>query len=156
MEGADGLHVFVRALSDAAAVEGVTATLVNRANAVIATATTDAEGYAHFAAGLTAGTGGAEPALVTVDKGDDMAFLSLAEAEFDLSDRGVAGREAAPPIDVFLSTDRGAYRAGETVNATILARDANMAALDGLPVTARLVRPDGRARRARGWTQVDA
>ncbi len=143
MEGADGLHVFVRALSDAAAVEGVTATLVNRANAVIATATTDAEGYAHFAAGLTAGTGGAEPALVTVDKGDDMAFLSLAEAEFDLSDRGVAGREAAPPIDVFLSTDRGAYRAGETVNATILARDANMAALDGLPVTARLVRPDG-------------
>ncbi len=143
MAGTDGLHVFVRGLADALAVEGVTATLVNRANAVIGTATTDVDGHAVFPAGLTAGTGAAEPALVTVEKGEDMAFLSLSEAEFDLSDRGVAGREAAPPIDVFLSTERGAYRAGETVNATILARDAEMKALDGLPMTARLIRPDG-------------
>lgn len=143
MTGADGLHVFVRGLSDAAAVAGVKVTLVNRANAVIGTTTTDADGHAAFSAGLTAGTGGAEPALVMVETDGDMAFLSLSEAEFDLSDRGVAGREAAPPIDVFLSTDRGAYRAGETVNATILARDPRMAAIDGLPMTARLVRPDG-------------
>ncbi len=143
MEAADGLHVFVRALSDATAGEGVTATLVSRANAVIGTATTDADGYARFDSGLTAGTGGAAPALVMVEKGEDMAFLSLTEAEFDLSDRGVAGREAAPPIDVFLSTDRGAYRAGETVNATLLARDPKMDALAGLPLTVRLMRPDG-------------
>lgn len=143
MEGTDGLHVFVRGLSDAAAVDGAVATLVNRANAVIGTVTTDAEGYAHFAPGLTAGTGSSAPALVTVGKGEDMAFLSLSEAEFDLSDRGVAGREAAPPIDVFLSTDRGAYRAGETVNATILARDGRAEAIEGLPMTVRLVRPDG-------------
>ncbi|KAB2886791.1 MAG: alpha-2-macroglobulin family protein [Albidovulum sp.] len=143
MAGVDGLHVFVRGLADALAVEAVTVTLVNHANAVIGTATTDAGGHAVFPAGLIAGSGGAEPALVTVEKGEDMAFLSLSEAEFDLSDRGVAGREAAPPIDVFLSTDRGAYRAGETVHATVLARDAQMAALDGLPMTARLVRPDG-------------
>ena len=96
MEGVDGLHVFTRALSDASAVEGVTATLLSRANAVIGTATTDAEGYARFDAGLTAGTGSAAPALVLVEKGEDLAFLPLTEAEFDLSDRGVAGREAAP------------------------------------------------------------
>ncbi|MDI3338474.1 alpha-2-macroglobulin family protein [Defluviimonas aestuarii] len=143
MEGVDGLHVFVRALSDTSANEGVTATLLSRANAVIGTVTTDAGGYARFDAGLTAGTGGAAPALVMVEKGEDMAFLPLTEAEFDLSDRGVAGREAAPPIDVFLSTDRGAYRAGETVNATILARDQKVDALAGLPMTARLIRPDG-------------
>lgn len=143
MEGTDGLHLFVRGLGDANAVEGATATLVSRANAVIGTAETDADGYARFAPGMTAGTGGAAPALVTVAKGEDFAFLSLSEPEFDLSDRGVAGREAAPPIDVFLSTDRGAYRASEVVNATLLARDAKMDALDGLPMTARLMRPDG-------------
>ncbi|MCV2872206.1 alpha-2-macroglobulin family protein [Defluviimonas sp. WL0050] len=143
MEGVDGLHVFVRALSDASASEGVTATLLSRANAVIGAVTTDAEGYARFDAGLAAGIGGAAPALVMVEKGEDMAFLPLTEAEFDLSDRGVAGREAAPPIDVFLSTDRGAYRAGETVNATILARDQKVDGLAGLPMTARLIRPDG-------------
>ncbi|MCW3782067.1 alpha-2-macroglobulin family protein [Defluviimonas salinarum] len=142
-EGTDGLHVVVRALSGATAAEGATATLLSRANAVIATARTDAEGLARFAAGLTAGTGGAVPALVTVEKDGDFAFLPLTEPEFDLSDRGVAGREAAPPIDVFLATDRGAYRAGETVHTTILARDSRMEALDGLPMTVRLLRPDG-------------
>ncbi|SPH24075.1 putative lipoprotein YfhM [Defluviimonas aquaemixtae] len=143
MEASDGLHVFVRALSDASAAEGTTVTLLSRANAVIGTAEADAQGYARFAAEQTAGTGGAAPALVTVERGEDFAFLSLGEPEFDLSDRGVSGRDAAGPIDVFLTTDRGAYRAGETVNATILARDFKMQAFAGLPMTARLVRPDG-------------
>ncbi len=141
--GSDGLHVFVRGLSDAAARAGVKVTLVSRANAVIGTASTDDMGYARFDPGLTSGAGGAAPALVSVEQGEDYAFLSLSDPEFDLSDRGVAGREAAPPIDVFLSTDRGAYRAGETVNATILARDPQMQAIEGLPLTARLTRPDG-------------
>ena len=60
----------------------------------------------------------------------DTAFLSLTDPEFDLSDRGVEGHQAAPPVDVFLTTDRGAYRAGETVHATALARDSETAALD--------------------------
>jgi uncharacterized protein YfaS (alpha-2-macroglobulin family) len=51
--------------------------------------------------------------MVVVKEGDqDIAFLSLTDPEFDLSDRGVEGREAAPPVDVFVTTDRGAYRAG--------------------------------------------
>ncbi|MGB7261454.1 MAG: alpha-2-macroglobulin family protein [Albidovulum sp.] len=143
MEGTDGLHVFVRALSDASAVEGVTVTLISRANTVIGTLATDAQGYALFPAGMTAGTGGAAPALLTIAKNEDFAFLALSEPEFDLSDRGVAGHPPAPPIDVFLTTDRGAYRAGEVVNATILTRDPKMNALEGLPLTARLMRPDG-------------
>ena len=143
MSGTDGLHVFVRALSDASARSGVTVSLLSRANSVIATATTDDQGYARFDAPMTAGTGSSAPAMVTVAQGDDFSFLSLTEPEFDLSDRGVTGREPAPAVDVFLATDRGAYRAGEVLNATILARDAEMKGLDGLPLTVRLIRPDG-------------
>ena len=144
MSGVDGLHVFVRSLGTAAAKEGVTVELLNRANAVLGTAVTDAVGYANFPAGLTRGTGGASPAMVVVRQGEgDLAFLSLTDPEFDLSDRGVEGREPAPPVDVFLTTDRGAYRAGETVYATALARDAQAAAVPGLPLTAVLMRPDG-------------
>ena len=77
------------------------------------------------------------------DATTDIAFLSLTDPEFDLSDRGVEGREPAPPVDVFLTTDRGAYRAGETVFATALARDTVAAAVEGLPLTAVLTRPDG-------------
>ncbi|MCM2562582.1 alpha-2-macroglobulin family protein [Lutimaribacter sp. EGI FJ00015] len=144
MSGTDGLHVFVRGLGDAAPRAGLTVTLVSRANRVLDTAQTDAMGHAVFAAGLTLGTGGAAPALVTVRDGqEDMAFLSLTDPAFDLSDRGVEGREAAPPVDVFLTTDRGAYRAGEVIHATALARDGQAQAITGLPLTAILTRPDG-------------
>ncbi|MCF8483789.1 MAG: alpha-2-macroglobulin family protein [Rhodobacteraceae bacterium] len=144
MSGVDGLHVFVRALGTAAAKAGVTVDLVSTANEVLGTATTDAMGYARFDAGLSRGVGGQAPALIVVrDGADDVAFLSLTDPEFDLSDRGVEGREAAPPIDVFLTTDRGAYRAGETVYATALARDSKAEAVLGLPLTAILKRPDG-------------
>ena len=144
MSGVDGLHVFVRSLGSAAAKPGVTVELLNRANTVLGTATTDEQGYASFDAGLVRGTGGSSPAMVVVKDGKaDIGFLSLTDPEFDLSDRGVEGREPAPPVDVFLTTDRGAYRAGETVYATALARDAVADAVDGLPLTAILMRPDG-------------
>ncbi|MEL7116852.1 MAG: hypothetical protein AAGP08_14950, partial [Pseudomonadota bacterium] len=59
----------------------------------------------------------------------DLTFLSLSDPEFDLSDRGVEGRPPAGPIDVFLTTDRGAYRAGEQINATVLTRDGTAEAM---------------------------
>lgn len=144
MSGVDGLHVFVRSLGTAGAKEGVTVELLSRANDVLGSASTDAMGYARFDAGLARGTGSAAPALIVAREGEgDLAFLSLTDPEFDLSDRGVEGREAAPPVDVFLTTDRGAYRAGETVYATALARDPQAGAVEGLPLTAILKRPDG-------------
>ncbi|MEY1557668.1 MG2 domain-containing protein [Yoonia sp. R2331] len=141
--GNDGLTVVARGLGDAAPMNGATVELISEGNAVLASAMTDAEGIATFAAGLTRGFGADAPALVTVTKGDDLAFLSLRDAAFDLSDRGVAGREPSPPIDVFLTPDRGAYRAGETIHLTALMRDARAQAVAGVPLTAVLTRPDG-------------
>ncbi len=144
LTGTDALHVFVRSLGTAVAKPGVSVELLSTANEILGTAMTDATGYARFDAGLLAGTGGAVPALVVLREGSgDVAFLSLTEPEFDLSDRGVEGREAAPPVDVFLATDRGAYRAGETVHVTALARDGRSEAITGLPLTAIVLRPDG-------------
>ena len=143
MWGADGLHVFARSLTSADAMEGMTVELVSNANEVTGTATTDAMGYASFPAAMTMGQGSAAPALVVAEGENDLVYLSLRGPEFDLSDRGVEGNPAAPPIDVFLTTDRGAYRAGETINATALARDGMAEAIHGLPLTAILTRPDG-------------
>lgn len=144
LSGADGLHVFVRRLSDASVRDDVKVTLLSRANRVLGEIQTDANGYAKFEAGLSRGLAGAAPALVVVEKGDDdIAFISLKDPAFDLSDRGVEGRAPAAAVDVFLSTDRGAYRAGETIYATALARDAVAQSVPGLPLTAILTRPDG-------------
>ncbi|MEM9582230.1 MAG: alpha-2-macroglobulin family protein [Pseudomonadota bacterium] len=143
MSGVDGLHVFVRGLSDAGAKAETEVSLLSRSNAVLATVQTDAEGYARFDPGLTRGRGGQRPGLLTVQSGDDFSFLSLTDPEFDLSDRGVEGRPAAPPIDVFMTTERGAYRAGETIYALALARNGASDAIADLAMTAILTRPDG-------------
>jgi hypothetical protein len=144
LSAADGLSVVVRSLGTAGPVAGAEVELLSRANTVLGTAVTDESGIAAFDAGLTRGTGGEEPGLVVIKAGEaDMAFLALSDPEFDLSDRGVEGREPAGPVDVFLTTERGAYRAGETVHATALARDATAEAIPGLPLTAIVKRPDG-------------
>ncbi|WP_010142117.1 alpha-2-macroglobulin family protein [Oceanicola sp. S124] len=142
--GTDGLHAVVRGLGDAGARAGVELTLLSAANAVLGTTQTDAQGYARFAPGLTRGTGGGAPALLVARNGaEDMSFLALSDPAFDLSDRGVAGREPAGAIDMFLATDRGAYRAGEVIHITALARNGTAEAIPDLPVTAILTRPDG-------------
>ncbi len=143
ISGNDGLHVFARSLRTAGAVAGVRVELVSQSNAVLASALTDGEGHVRFDAGLARGTGGFAPALVTAELAGDLSFIPLTDPEFDLSDRGVEGNPAAGPIDVFLATDRGVYRAGETVHVTALARDSQAEALTGLPMTAVLIRPDG-------------
>ena len=144
LQGNDGLHVFARSLRDTTPRAGVEVTLLSRSNRVLATDVTDAEGYLNLQPGLLAGTGGAEPALVVLRDGDkDISFMSLTDPAFDLSDRGVTGRAPPEPIDVFLTTDRGAYRAGETIYATALARDPSVVAQTDVPLTAILRRPDG-------------
>ncbi|MTH77602.1 alpha-2-macroglobulin family protein [Paracoccus aestuariivivens] len=150
--GSDGLTVAVRSLNDTTAKVGTEIALVSRSNEVLAKVLTNDQGIAHFAPGLSLGTDGAAPALVTATdwQGEgakraprDMAFLSLTDPEFDLSDRGVEGQPPAPPIDLFVTTERGAYRVGETLNATILTRNPEARALENLPLTAVILRPDG-------------
>jgi uncharacterized protein YfaS (alpha-2-macroglobulin family) len=142
--GSEGLEVAVRSLTDTDPVPGVTLSLISRGNAVLGTATVGDDGFAVFPAGLTRGSGAAAPALLMAENGtQDVAFLSLSDPAFDLSDRGVEGRAPSPPIDTFITTDRGAYRAGDIIYVTVLNRDDNAAALRELPITAILKRPDG-------------
>ena len=143
LAGNDGLHVVVQRLSDGQPVAGQRVALLARSNRVLGEAASDAQGHVRFSDALTRGTGASAPVMVLVDGGDDMAMLSLDEPEFDLSDRGVEGRAAPGPIDLFLTTDRGAYRAGEVIHVTALARDHRAQAIHGLPMIARLMRPDG-------------
>jgi hypothetical protein len=142
--GNDGLHTLVRSLSSArpAAKIGVRLMAVN--NEILGRATTDATGYARFEPGLLRGTGGNAPALLVAEGPDgDYAFLDLTQTAFDLSDRGVEGRPPPKPLDVYLVSERGAYRPGETVHLTALIRDARANAVPNLPITLVIKRPDG-------------
>ncbi|KKX27662.1 alpha-2-macroglobulin family protein [Rhizobium sp. LC145] len=142
--GTDGLNVFARSLGSAKPLAGVELQLLARNNEILGTATTDAAGRATFTAGLTRGTSGMAPAMLTARNGDeDYVFLDMTRAGFDLSDRGVTGRPAPGAIDLLAWTERGIYRPGETVHASALARDVDAAAIENLPLTFVFLRPDG-------------
>jgi uncharacterized protein YfaS (alpha-2-macroglobulin family) len=142
--GEDGLSVFARSLDTARPMAGVELSLIARNNEVLGTAATDADGRARFDAGLIRGDGGMAPAIVMARSGaGDFVFLDMTRAGFDLSDRGVEGRASPGAMDVFAWTERGIYRAGETVHAAALNRDARAAAIDDLPLTFVFLRPDG-------------
>ncbi|MGF7161689.1 hypothetical protein FHS85_003330 [Rhodoligotrophos appendicifer] len=143
VSGTDGLHVFTRSLSSAKPLAGVELRLVARNNDVLAVTRSDPDGYAHFAPGMVRGIGGAAPALVIATAESDSGFIDLTKPAFDLSDRGVAGRQAPGAIDSFLYTERGIYRPGETVYISALLRDAKGFASTGLPLTIVTERPDG-------------
>jgi uncharacterized protein YfaS (alpha-2-macroglobulin family) len=144
MSGEDGLNVFVRSLETAEPLNRVSVQLLARNNEVLGVATTDRDGAAHFDRGLIHGTGGRLATAVTAFRKDgDFSFLDLTRAAYDLSDRGVGGRVATPNLDLFIYTDRGVYRPGETVHLGALLRDWAGKSVADLPVTLRLVRPDG-------------
>ena len=101
LNGDDGMHAFVRSLAGATPVINANVRLIARNNEVLGTAKTDSRGYARFDPGLKRGEGGLAPAALVADTADgDYAFLDLATAAFDLTDRGVKGRIAPGPIDV--------------------------------------------------------
>jgi uncharacterized protein YfaS (alpha-2-macroglobulin family) len=143
ISGEDGVHVFVRSLASTTAIVNASVRLIARNNEVLGRARTDSRGYAHFDAGLARGEGGLAPAVLAADTAQgDYAFLDLAAAAFDLTDRGVKGRSTPGPIDAFAFTDRGVYRPGEAVHLTVLARDSGGKAAT-IPLTVVLARPDG-------------
>jgi uncharacterized protein YfaS (alpha-2-macroglobulin family) len=142
--GTDGLNVFTRSLDSAKPLSGIELQLLAKNNEILGTAKTDASGHATFTAGLMRGTAAMTPAVITAKDGDkDYVFLDMTRAGFDLSDRGVTGRTSPGAIDVLAWTERGIYRAGETVHASVLARDSTAAAVENLPLTFIFNRPDG-------------
>ena len=143
ISGADGVHALVQSLGSAAPVSGVALKLVARNNEVLAVKTTGADGRVDFDPGLARGKGGSAPGLLVATLADDYGFLSLAQNAFDLTDRGVAGRDPPGALDAFLYTERGVYRSGETVFLTALLRDSKGVARPGLPLTLIVKRPDG-------------
>jgi uncharacterized protein YfaS (alpha-2-macroglobulin family) len=144
LQGPDGLHVFTRSLTSAAPLAGVEVSLVAQSNRVLASATTDAAGHVLFARPLVQGSAAAMPSFVRAEAADaGFTFVPFSQPTLDLSDRGVAGRDDPGPVDGFVFAERGVYRPGETAHLTALLRDGDGRALAGVPLTLRLVRPDG-------------
>jgi uncharacterized protein YfaS (alpha-2-macroglobulin family) len=120
--GRKGMAVVARSLATARPIEGVHLELLAKNNSILAAATTDASGMAHFEAGYLRGAGGQQAVTVTASRSatspaakqptpigqkpmdtlDDFNFIDLTGPAFDLADRGVEGRLYPGPVDGFL------------------------------------------------------
>jgi uncharacterized protein YfaS (alpha-2-macroglobulin family) len=143
--GGDGLNVFARSLQTAQPIVGLEVVLLTRGNEPVGRAITGADGRVTFAPGLLKGKGAAEAFSVMASDATKQEFarLELSKAAFDLSDRGISGRDQPGPVDAFLYTERGVYRPGETVQLMAMLRDNGAVALANMPVTLIVKRPDG-------------
>ena len=142
--GTDGIHAYVNSLASTDPLKEVEIRLLARNNEVLATKKTDANGAVTFEPGLARGEGGLAPALLIASgDGADYAFLNLTQSAFDLTDRGVGGRDVPQGLDAFVFTERGVYRTGETVHVTTLLRDAAGIAVPSVDLTMVVTRPDG-------------
>jgi alpha-2-macroglobulin len=142
--GTDGIHAYVNSLASTAPLANVEIRLLARNNDLLAVKKTDANGAVAFEPGLARGEGGLSPALLIASgDGGDYAFLNLKQSAFDLTDRGVAGRDVPQGLDAYVFTERGVYRTGETVYLTTLLRDAAGVAVPNVDLTMVVDRPDG-------------
>jgi len=142
--GGDGIHAFINSLATTAPVGGVELRLIARNNEVLAVKRSGADGTVIFEPGLARGEGGLSPAmLIAQSPSGDYAFLNLKQSPFDLTDRGVSGRDIPDGLDAYVFPERGVYRTGETVHVTALLRDAEGNAPPDTPLTLVIERPDG-------------
>ncbi|MGI9357182.1 MAG: MG2 domain-containing protein [Rhizobiaceae bacterium] len=139
----DGFHIIARSLGSAQPLPNVTLDLVAINDRKLTSIQTDENGYARLPAGIVRGSGGNRPAVLTARLKSDFVFLDLTATPFDLTDRGVEGRAPAGALDVFLTPERGVYRAGATVHMTGTMRDARSRAVEDLTLTGIVKRPDG-------------
>ncbi|WP_162914815.1 alpha-2-macroglobulin family protein [Desertibaculum subflavum] len=144
LQGQDGTFVFARSILTAKPLAGIELALISAGNDELARGKTDADGRLKLDPGLLRGAGGAAASmLLAFGGGGDLAVLDLRRPAFDFSDRGVTGRPSPGPLDAYLYADRGIYRPGETVHLVALLRDAAAQAVEGLPLTLAITRPNG-------------
>ncbi|CAN0519685.1 unnamed protein product, partial [Scytosiphon promiscuus] len=135
LKAQNGLYGFVRSITSAKPLADVNVRLMAHNNEVLGTVKSDDKGMVHFEGGLLRGKGGNRPAILVADSTEgDYGFVDLTKAAFDLTDRGVAGREAPSQLDAFLFAERGVYRPGEEVFLTALLRDNHAKAVANLPL----------------------
>jgi uncharacterized protein YfaS (alpha-2-macroglobulin family) len=135
------LLVWVNQLHSLAPVSNATVEIHAADGSRIATAATDGDGIAHIKQLFN---GADIPFAVTVQKGDDLSYLSLDRTAVPLNGELGGAPYAGSAGEIHLYTDRGIYRPGETVHIVAIRRDGALEIpTSPTPLAFTLQRPDG-------------
>lgn len=147
-EGKDNISVFVNSIHDATSVNGAQVLAYGSNNQLLASATTDANGYA----GLDLNRKnyeGFNPAMLIVKTPEDFNFINLRNSAINTSRFDVGGKRSNPSgLEAFIYEERDIYRPGETVNFAAIIRKPDWTAPGEIPVIVKMLRPDGKEYRS--------
>ncbi|HAS81997.1 MAG TPA: hypothetical protein DCS43_04815 [Verrucomicrobia bacterium] len=134
------LLVWANSIHTLEAVTGATVSAWSPAAVLLAEGTTDAEGLAT----LALPGADADPFMVSVANGDDLAFLSLRDTQVASFAAAATIPYLQAGVEAFVYTDRGIYRPGETTHLRGIVRARHLQVPQPHPVELRIIRPDGR------------
>ena len=128
-----GITVWVNTILGMKPVESASVKVYSKSNQLIASGSTDGTGIWSWS-GKEPWDPQLVPAIVTVEKGDDLSFLKLdtnllADGGFD-----TGGRSWSTGYDAMVFAPRGVFRPGERVDFSTIVRDARRMPPDPFPV----------------------
>ncbi|MDD4836030.1 MAG: MG2 domain-containing protein [Dethiosulfovibrio sp.] len=142
-----GLLVWVNGLSDAEPISDASVTVYSSSNQILSKGTTDKDGLWTMS-DKDRWDPQLRPAVITVEKGDDLSFLALEGDKFSDSGVDVFGSPWVSSYEAESLIPRGIYRPGETVEITSIVRGAHMALPGEFPVLWKVINPmDGESAR---------
>jgi len=139
-----GADAFVSSLVDGTAVRGVEISWLDTGGKMLTRAETDSDGHAVFAEWPR----DARVALARKDK--QVSMLALREPALDLSEYDIVGNRSNP-VRLFAYSGRNLYRPGESLDVSVLARDADGRPVPAQPIQAVLKDPGGRKQFTATW-----
>lgn len=145
---ASGADAYVSSLSSAHAAAGVEVAWLDENAKVLSRASTDANGRAAFAERPT----GAK--VVMARQGQQVSLVALKEPALDLSEFDIGGIPGRA-VRLFAYSGRDLYRPGESLDISVLARDADGRSIATQPIEAKLKRPDGKDEFTETWRPSD-
>ena len=142
--------VFVQSIRTGLPVDGAQIEMIGSNGQPIMAAITDATGRAHLPRpSPTEARREKTPLLIMAQKDNDVSFMPLhsggREIDFSRFDTGgVQNAQSAQQLSVYLFSDRGIYRPGETTHLGLITRTADWkASLSGLPLVVEITDPRG-------------
>lgn len=147
----DGLFIWVTSLRTGKPVEGADVTALTYNNQTLGSVKTAADGTAIIP---VARNGDRSPWLITAALGDDLNYLRPDLRQWVIDDIDGGGRSVPENYDVFLYTERGIYRPGDTIHLTGLIREIDGATPPPFPIDITLIRPDGKRLPAQSVTPI--
>ncbi|PYS52101.1 MAG: alpha-2-macroglobulin family protein [Acidobacteria bacterium] len=139
-----GADAFVSSLVDGRAVRSVDISWLDGQGKMLTHAQTDGDGHALFAEWPR------EAKVVLARKDKQVSLLAMREPALDLSEYDIVG-ERSTSVRLFAYSGRNLYRPGESLDVSVLVRDADGRPVPVQPIQAILKDPRGRKQFTATW-----